>query len=227
MHFRLRESLGSVADVPASTALHGLGMHVCDRRPLRTSIQEGDGMKSIRNLGRRAAGTPILADDILEFHAARLLMLLKFCGVSGRIEGLTKLAKLDFFVRYPQFFEEVCDKLNVKTTVKLLPVESSMIRFHYGPWDKRYYHVLAYLEGKGLITVDRHGTGGAYQFKLTDPGIDAVTELAKKHSFVAIAQHMSAVKKVLGNKAGSTLKKLVYETFEDEVASRKLGEVIG
>ena len=31
---------------------------------------------------------------------------------------------------------------------------------------------------------------------------------------------------VLGAKAGSTLKKLVYELFEDEVTKRSLGEVI-
>ncbi len=50
------------------------------------------------------AGLPLTADQITEFHAARLMLLLHLCGVKNRIEGLTKLAKLDFFVRYPAFF---------------------------------------------------------------------------------------------------------------------------
>ena len=46
-------------------------------------------MKSLRNLAKHPAGIPVLADDVLEFHALRLLLLLKVCGTSGRIDGLT------------------------------------------------------------------------------------------------------------------------------------------
>jgi hypothetical protein len=37
---------------------------------------------------------------------------------------------------------------------------------------------------------------------------------------------MRQVKKALGAKAGSTLKKLIYQIFEKEVAQRPLGETI-
>jgi hypothetical protein len=43
-------------------------------------------MKSIRNLADQPASIPIVADDVLEFHAARLLMLFKICGTAGRID---------------------------------------------------------------------------------------------------------------------------------------------
>jgi hypothetical protein len=181
-------------------------------------------MKSIRNLGNQSASVPVVADEVLEFHAARLLMLLKLCGVAGRIDGLTKLAKLDFFVRYPQFFEAVSRKLGEEAEPKTSCVESSMIRYHYGPWDKRYYHVLAYLRAKGLVTVNREGK--AYQFKLTDTGKGVAESLAKRPAFASLAAQMARVKMVLGSKAGSTLKNLVYETFDKEVAQRSLGEVI-
>jgi hypothetical protein len=180
-------------------------------------------MKSIRNLGNQPASVPVVADEVLEFHAARLLLLLKLCGVAGRIEGLTKLAKLDFFVRYPQFFEAVARRLGKEAEPKTSTVESSMIRHHYGPWDKRYYHLLAYLKAKGLITVSREK---AYQFKLTDLGKSIANTLAKQPTFAQLAAQMSQVKAVLGNKAGSTLKNLVYETFDQEIAQRSLGEVI-
>ena len=62
-------------------------------------------MRSLNRVGMVPASLPLSADDIVEFHAARLMLLMHVCGVSGRIDGLTKMAKLDFFARYPDFFE--------------------------------------------------------------------------------------------------------------------------
>ena len=61
-------------------------------------------MKSAKQIAKVPAGVQLRADDIVEFHAARLLLLFDLCGTSGRIDSLTKMAKLDFFVRYPDFF---------------------------------------------------------------------------------------------------------------------------
>jgi hypothetical protein len=61
-------------------------------------------MKSLRNQSTQPASVPLIADDILEFHAARVLLLIAICGTNDAISSLTKLAKLDFFVRYPDFF---------------------------------------------------------------------------------------------------------------------------
>ena len=47
-------------------------------------------------------------DQSPELHAARLLVLLDAfaeSGQDGAIEGLTKLAKLDFLLRYPVMLE--------------------------------------------------------------------------------------------------------------------------
>jgi len=181
-------------------------------------------MKSIRNLGDQPASIPLVADDVLEFHAARLLMLFNLCGTSGRIDGLTKMAKLDFFVRYPQFFDELCAKLGERSKSPITSVESSMVRFHYGPWDKRYYHILSYLESKGLLEVTK--SGNSYKLNLTPGGKELAKRLEHEESFSGLAEQMKRVKQVLGNKAGSTLKKLIYEVFEQEVAQLRMGEVI-
>ena len=62
-------------------------------------------MKRLRELSDAPASRPITAEEVMEFHAARLVLLFKHCGVKGRrIDSLTKMAKLDFFVRYPDFF---------------------------------------------------------------------------------------------------------------------------
>ena len=181
-------------------------------------------MKSLANLSSQPAAVSIAADDVLEFHAARLLLLFRICGVKDTIDGLTKMAKLDFFVRYPQFFARVSAFLQKQPKSVTQSVESSMVRHHYGPWDKRYYHVLAYLEGKGLITVAK--SGSTFQFQLTSVGKEAADALKEKDSFARLVQQMKAVKKELGSKSGSVLKKIIYQVFQEEVAEKGLGEVI-
>jgi len=186
-------------------------------------------MRSLRHLARFPSAIPVTADEILEFHAARLLLLIRLCGAKPqggglpRIDGLTKMAKLDFFVRYPQFFDQIAARPR-KEQSTLPNVESSMVRHHYGPWDKRYYHVLAYLESKRLISVER--SGSSFVFSLTAQGQEAAEALSKKGAFDGLVRQMKAVKKVFGSKTGSKLKKLIYEAFQEEVAEKELGEVI-
>lgn len=181
-------------------------------------------MKSLKNINDLPAGLPIAADDLLEFHAARLLLLFKVCGVKGRIDGLTKMAKLDFFVRYPQFYNEACRALGLEAQAADTTVESSMIRFHYGPWDDRYYHVLAFLESTGLLEVSK--VKNAFTLTLTEQGQAAAKQLADDPAYEPLVEQMKRVKKTLGGKAGSSLKKLIYTVFEKEVGQRTLGETI-
>ncbi len=182
-------------------------------------------MKSIRNLADQPASIPVFADDVLEFHAARLLMLFKICGTGGRIDGLTKMAKLDFFVRYPRFFDELCESLGETVGSHVASVESSMVRFHYGPWDKRYYQILGYLESRNLIKINK--ITKQYCFTLTDSGQSVAKKLESDPAFAGLGEQMKRVKKVLGGKAGTTIKNLIYKIFDEEIAKRSFGEVIG
>lgn len=188
-------------------------------------------MISLNRLGARPASLPLSADDIVEFHTARLLLLLRECGISGRIDGLTKMAKLDFFVRYPDFFEAAraaSGSANVTDTSNRTEsddaVESAMVRHHYGPWDKRYYHVLAHLEAKRLITVTKEGN--AYRLALTDLGRERAKTLAGRPSFAPLVKRMREVKKTFGTRSGTFLKDLIYRLFNEEVGRRLLGEEI-
>jgi hypothetical protein len=189
-------------------------------------------MKSLNRLGSRPVSLPLSADDVVEFHAARLLLLLNLCGTSGRIDGLTKLAKLDFFARYPEFFaaakaataNETEKTQALKAARAGDAVESAMVRHHYGPWDKRYYHVLAHLEAKQLIEVSKEGR--AYRIILTNPGRERAKALAERPSFQPLATRMRELKKVFGARTGTSLKNLVYQLFDEEVGRRPLGQVI-
>lgn len=189
-------------------------------------------MKSIKNIGYTPAGVSILSDDLIEFHAARLILLILICGVKSKkgkifkIEGLTKLAKLDFFLRYPEFFQRASKHLGrpVVTTGGDPAVESKMIRFHYGPWDERYYQVLPYLEARGLLKINREKN--TYNFCLTLVGAEIGEKLLNQNVYKDLAKNLSEIKTVLGGFNGTKLKNLVYELFQDEVARKNLNEII-
>lgn len=186
-------------------------------------------MRSLSRIGTQPVSLPLAADDIVEFHAARLLLLMEICGVKGRIDGLTKMAKLDFFARYPDFFDVARTAIapplpDAPHGTKGDAVESAMVRHHYGPWDKRYYHVLAHLEARSLITVRKEGK--SYHIGLTDLGRERAKLLAARPSFGPLVARMREVKKVFGGKTGTFLKSLIYRLFDEEVAQRAMGKEI-
>ncbi len=157
------------------------------------------------------------------------MLLMEICGTKGRIVGLTKMAKLDFFSRYPDFFEVARVAVAPSPSVierrpKDNTVESAMVRHHYGPWDKRYYHVLAHLEAHGLINVRKEGK--TYQIGLTDLGHERAKLLAARPSFAPIVARMKEVKTAFGGKTGGFLKKLIYQLFDEEVGQRAMGKKI-
>ena len=178
-------------------------------------------MRSVKNLA--VLPSSFLADDILEFHAARILLLFDICG-KGKIDGLTKMAKLDFFVRYPQFFRIVCNHLGKETKSPRSLVESRMVRYHYGPWDHRYYRVLAYLKARELIKLRKEGK--KIVLLLTDEGERKALEFKKHKEFRSLIDQMRVVGEVLGKKSGTQLKNLIYKIFEAEVVELEIGEVI-
>ena len=182
-------------------------------------------MKRLRQLGETPISSPLPAEAIFELHAARMILLLKHCGVRGRIDGLTKVAKLDFFVRYPEFFRKAALALGqTLDTPTKSSTDSSMVRYRYGPWDNRYYHLLSYLESTGLVSIERVDT--RYRITLTSGGETLAGTIGKDSSYDALIQHMKDVKRTMGGKAGTTLKKLIYQQFESEVGQKPLGEVI-
>jgi hypothetical protein len=188
-------------------------------------------VRSVTSLENYSKTSTLAADDITELHAARLLLLLSICGKDNSIEGLTKLAKLDFFLRYPKFFERVqAREPNTALTAAANALgqsktESPMVRYKYGPWDNRYYQLLAYLESRNLITIDKLNTK-TYRFTLTALGDTTAQRLQTEIAFLHVVAHAREVSKLFRSVTGNKLKNLIYKEFTDEVSDRKLGEVI-
>jgi hypothetical protein len=193
-------------------------------------VQKSNAMKSIKNIGNTPAGINLASDEIIEFHAARILLLIALCGKKPKgsnvhaIEGLTKLAKLDFFVRYPSFFNRITTYLKKQEQIDSTDVESKMIRFHYGPWDKRYYQVLPFLEAREIIRVTKKDQ--QYIFSLTPLGEGLAKQLKENDSYADLTAKMRVVGKTFRATSGSRLKDIIYEVFKNEVANKNLDDII-
>ena len=99
--------------------------------------------------------TIIKLDESYDFHLARLLILMNEMSKKEYgeiIQGITKLVKLDFLLRYPNVLEQALKRKGKSTnSIKVKPheidsVESKMIRYKFGPWDNRYWEFLRILK---------------------------------------------------------------------------------
>ncbi|MHB8389916.1 MAG: hypothetical protein ACYDBH_10090 [Acidobacteriaceae bacterium] len=165
-------------------------------------------------------------DDQPDLHAARLLVLISAFsegGQGGAVEGLTKLAKLDFLLRYPVMLERALSAKGRSTReVELkdherLSVESEMVRYRFGPWDHRYREFLNILVGKGLVTAGVEGR--KVLIGLTERGLTLAAELRASAEFQDYARRSALLKRNFDVQA-TTLMRFIYETFPEVVSLR-------
>lgn len=173
-----------------------------------------------------------------ELHLARLLILLnEFAGPrrNHTVEGLTKLAKLDFLLRYPAYLERAlaakqADEEARRVAVQKAEVsdyerrsiESRMVRFRYGPWDHRYRRLLNILVGRGLVSLNIEGR--TVQIGITEAGRQVAEELAAVQAFAPV-QKRAKLLKANFNIAGTSLMKFIYATFPEVVSLRYNEEI--
>ncbi|MGD0158051.1 MAG: hypothetical protein ABSB50_18325 [Terracidiphilus sp.] len=163
-------------------------------------------------------------------HLARLLILIGAFEQPDRpaIEGITKLAKLDFLLRYPTYFERAVVKRGGSPPVGTVPdyerhtVEAQMVRYRFGPWDHRLRRFLNLLAARGLIKISVEGR--TVMISSTKVGIEAFSRLSALEEFRSIAERARVLKKRLDIGA-TNLMKFIYETFP-EIASLDFNEAI-
>lgn len=165
-------------------------------------------------------------DQSPQLHAARLLLLLDaFAGDdgSGAIEGLTKLAKLDFLLRYPVMLERALEAKGRSTREVQLEdherhsVESEMVRYRFGPWDHRYRDFLNILVAKGLASISIEGR--KVVIAATDAGRDRARQLSNDDLFVQYVRRAMLLKRHFDLTA-TNLMRFIYETFPEIVSLR-------
>jgi hypothetical protein len=163
-------------------------------------------------------------DQSPDIHVARLLILLDAFSQGadgGPIEGLTKLAKLDFLLRYPVMLQRALEARNRSTQDihledhERVSVESQMVRYRFGPWDHRYREFLNVLVGKNLANVSIEGRTVVIQ--ITPRGSDVVRELIQSPQFEPYLARARALKRAL-NLSATNLMNFIYATFPEVIS---------
>jgi hypothetical protein len=166
------------------------------------------------------------------FHMGRLLLLIDtFTGaeLQGSVQGVTKLAKLDFFLRYPGNLERALSAKDLSPTLANVKryernnVESTMVWFKYGPWDFRYRRFLNLLVSRGLIHL--HVSGRTVHISATARGHSVALELASSDDFTDLKSRTHLLKTHF-DIGGTTLMKFIYATFP-ELSNLRYGASIG
>lgn len=150
---------------------------------------------------------------------ARLLLLIDaFTGPVSNLEGRTKLAKLDFLLRYPPFLRRA---IAIRRPDAALPdadpadanIEQRMVRYRYGPWDPAYYALLGSLIGRGLIVPVSHRSGVGY--RTTELGRAVARDLATTVPWRDVAERARLLKRHFGSVSGTFLMRFVYQHFPE------------
>ena len=166
-----------------------------------------------------------------DFHLARLLLLLKACSKRSNkpVDGITKLAKLDFLLRYPNCFVRVLEYLGKKDVSNSISeeerntIEARMIRFRFGPWDERYRKWIGLLVSKRLA--DTYVVGRTVKVLLTDDGLTLAESIEKLPEFEDLATRSKLISSSVGDYSATKLKNFVYEVFP-EIVKMDWGEDI-
>jgi len=174
-------------------------------------------------------------DDNL--HLTRLLLLLASADArrttiatkARAVEGITKLAKMDFLLRYPTCLERVLVVLNKSPQDVAVQerertsIESKMIRFRYGPWDARYRRWLGLLSSRGLVRLAVEGSTNV--IGLTDTGRTLAASIKGNPLFTELARRSDITIRAVGSLSATRLKDFVYEAIP-EITNMKWGDEI-
>jgi hypothetical protein len=163
-----------------------------------------------------------LVED-LAYHQARVLLLVRAVaeepGHSRKLDGLTKLAKLDFLVRYPALAGIVLDdlaagdvRMHLSSDEISAPteVDDPMIRYRFGPWDDRYYPVIGALVSRGLLRYLK-GRNGSVALSATAAGKKFADSLADEPLWSDVADRCKAVAQASVGLSGNALKERIYD----------------
>ncbi|WP_143447420.1 hypothetical protein [Kineosporia sp. R_H_3] len=142
------------------------------------------------------------AIEDIRYHECRVLLLLGAVALhhaTGEVEGITKLVRMDFFVRYPALAIPALALSDEETaSLTLAPaerkqVESPMIHYKYGPWDHRFVPVLGALVGQGLAAIRLAPTSGIRLITITEAGKVRFSQLTQRPLWEITAARCFAV----------------------------------
>jgi hypothetical protein len=134
-------------------------------------------------------------------------------GNASKLDSLTKLAKLDFLVRYADARPSVRAALDGEPLPPEVALRSAipMIRHKYGPWDDIYYPVIGALVGRGLARYVKSRNRGV-GLALTKEGNELFAKLNQNSEWSSTIEEISQVAAEFGRYSGNKLKDAIYSS---------------
>ena len=97
-----------------------------------------------------------------------------------------------------------------------------MVRYRFGPWDHRYYNLVALLRARGLVAI----RGAVETYTLTATGRALAESLANMDAFMPVSDRCRVAAQAFQGMTGTALKEFIYEVFDAEVSALPQGALI-
>lgn len=176
----------------------------------------------------------IKLDENVELNIIRILILIdKMAGRNHKqtIDGINKLVKLDFLLRYPVALERALTKLKEDQDIPKIniqvyereSVEANLMHFNYGPWDSRYRRFLTILEAKSLIAYII--SGKTVKVSITHTGHKTVEDISSFSEFHNYVVRSGLIKRHFGSYSSKKLINLFYDVFPEMVTMAQGEEI--
>ncbi len=117
------------------------------------------------------------AEFSVDYNVARIMILLKYAGVNGKLSSRVKFAFYDFLLRYPVCLKKLLDVESVEeefSHAELSSIDKKMIKHLNTAWDTDYYNYVAYLQSRDLLSINLEN---AFSVELTATGKKVVDKL--------------------------------------------------
>lgn len=179
-------------------------------------------------MSRNLVETIINIDSDDTNNIVRMLMLMyTFAGrnETGKIEGITKLAILDFLLRYPVALDKALEKLECQgnktidkkrfklQSYEINSIDAKMMKFNFVPWDFKYRRIVYILKAKDLIHIDTDGK--KIVLAITAKGINTSKKIKNLKDYEYLIARCSIVKTVFGSWSKKKLIDMIYSTFPE------------
>lgn len=142
----------------------------------------------------------IILDERDDLHLIRILILI-YTLIGKKSEKttieLTKLAKLDFLLRYPSALETTLNNLNKKKDISITEaeknnIETNILSFRFSPWSSDFRRLMVLLNAKILIRWERRER--YLDIHQTPEGLLLYQEILEYDEFKSMIQQSKAIK---------------------------------
>lgn len=179
-------------------------------------------------MSRNLIETIITIDSDDTNNIIRMLILIyTFAGKNGtgKIEGISKLAILDFLLRYPVALDKVLENQELKgnktinhkrfqlQSYEVNSIDAKMMKFNFAPWDFKYRRIVSILKAKDLIQVNLDGKKTVLRIKSN--GIDTAKKIQDLKDYEYLVVRCKIIKSVFGSWSQKKLIDMIYIVFPE------------